>query len=124
MTKANEERRHGETGGAAMWCEKCGTPICLALVRVDTHPANWMDLLDRQFKLISSGHWGVDQVGYLFAAVAMALLVVSVFVVTFALAGPIWTGVIGLGAATPGTVWTAKKLLNARKTRRRQRASN
>ena len=122
MTRANEDRERG-TGDAAMWCEKCGTPICLALVRVDTHPASWMDLLDRQFKLISSGHWGVDQVGYLFAAVTMLLVVVSVFVVTLALAGPIWTGVIGLGAATPGTVWTAKKLLNARRSRRRHRAS-
>lgn len=65
--------RHTNSGDRCQrGCSTCGSPSCLALVRAETSPTNWMDLLDRQIKLISSGHWGNSQIIHLAAFAAVA----------------------------------------------------
>ena len=71
-------------------CLKCGSPSCLALVRAETSPTNWMDLLDRQIKLISSGHWGTNQIIHLAAFAAITASVVAILVAAYALVGFRW----------------------------------
>ncbi|MFD3430704.1 hypothetical protein [Nocardia fluminea] len=83
-------------------CLKCGSPACLALVRAATPPVNVIDLLDRQFKLMSSGHWSWDHVGY-FVVVAAVVAVVAISCViaspgwTLAISGCLVTSAAGLG---------------------------
>ncbi|MEV6340926.1 hypothetical protein AB0M12_40180, partial [Nocardia vinacea] len=79
-------------------CPKCGTPLCLALVRAETPPTNWLDFLDRKSLLLSSGHWGWRQIGYLAALTGIGVFAVAMLFGLCAVAGPIWTGALGGGA--------------------------
>ncbi|MEU3010087.1 hypothetical protein [Nocardia asteroides] len=94
-------------------CRKCGSPACLALVRATTPPVNVIDLIDRQFKLMSSGHWSWDHVGY-FVVVAAVVAVVAILC---AIASPGWTLAI-----SGGLVSTAAGLGLLRRRRRARQA--
>lgn len=85
------------------WCAKCHAPQCLALVRADTAPANWKDLIDRQLKLISSGHWGTAQIGYLGALLTIGALVAAMVGWLLFTIGPVGTGLLGGSAMLTGT---------------------
>ncbi|MFI8974367.1 hypothetical protein ACIGO9_15880 [Nocardia asteroides] len=74
----------------------------MALVRADTPPESWKDLLDRQLKLISSGHWGAAQVGYFGAIIAVVIVVISAISWLVLAVGPIWTGLAGSGVLLTG----------------------
>jgi len=67
-------------------CEKCRSLTCLALMRAETPPVNLLDFLDRQVKLITSGHWTWSVVGY---CVALALAVVPLMTLVHSVAGPV-----------------------------------
>ncbi len=81
------------TGPQHSRCCKCGSPACLALIRADTPPANLIDLIDRQFKLMSSGHWSWDHVGYF----AVVIVIAAVALYLCAAASPSWTLAVGGG---------------------------
>ncbi|WP_405181738.1 hypothetical protein OG225_11830 [Nocardia sp. NBC_01377] len=67
-------------------CDKCRTITCLALMRAETPPVNLLDFLDRQVKLITSGHWTWNAVGY---SAALALAVVPLITIVYSVAGPV-----------------------------------
>ncbi|WP_328657063.1 hypothetical protein [Nocardia salmonicida] len=89
-------------------CRKCGSPACLALVRADTPPANLIDLIDRQFKLMSSGHWSWDHVGYF--AVVVVIAVIALYLC--AAASPSWALAVGgggLATTVVGSRWLRRR---------------
>lgn len=89
------------TGPQHSRCRKCGSPACLALVRADTPPANLIDLLDRQFKLMSSGHWSWDHVGY-FVVISIIAVVALCLCVT---ASTSWALAVGGGGLATTVVY-------------------
>ncbi|WP_280493682.1 hypothetical protein [Nocardia asiatica] len=84
-------------------CPKCDSPACLGLVRSESPPAGLLDFLDRQIKLVSSGHWHWSTVGYCAVIIGVVVAAVAIIVSPFALTGPIGatTGVVaGTGVLT------------------------
>lgn len=79
-------------------CRKCGSPACLTLVRAAIPPVNVIDLIDWQFKLMLSGHWSWDHVGY-FAVVAV---IAAVVIVLLAASSPGWALALALALAVGG----------------------
>lgn len=81
-------------------CGRCNSPICLALIRAATPPANLLDFLDRQLKLITSGHWSWRTVGYCTGLAAIMLVILPSIVAVCAVTGPFVGTGIGFTAAT------------------------
>lgn len=81
-------------------CHKCDSPTCLALVRADDPPVGLFDFLDRQLKLISSGHWSWSTMGYCAVLVTLVLVTVPILIYICSVAGPVVGGTAGLVTGT------------------------
>ncbi len=78
-------------------CTRCGSPNCLALIRADIPPVGLLDFLDRQFKLVTSGHWDWSTVGYCTALVGLILAVTALVASTdFVVVGPAPGDTVGI----------------------------
>jgi hypothetical protein len=107
--------RPPEDGKPDGWCARCDAPQGLALVRADTPPNDWKDLLHRMLMLVASGHWSARKTVQLVAlggavVVLLYMVVRNPDVLRFIGGSPWGWPVVAGGAVTAGGwVWWRRR---------------